>query len=114
MVLRIGMVLLVAVILAVAAFLVFGREPVEAPSSVYPEVTIECDAWTGASAERCGSWGDELLAAGPPSRTFNMTDLRRLALQRPMLGLAGACRVEYYLGRNPTSPVWDDETACRE
>lgn len=112
MAIRIVVLVVVALLLAALVYLFVLRQPVEAPSTVYPGVTIECEPWTDVSAEACGSWGDAILAAGPPSRTFNMTDLARLAIDRPWLGFGAACRVEYFLGRHPDRAVWDEETAC--
>jgi hypothetical protein len=111
MAVRIVVVVVIALLLGAAVYLFVLRSPVEAPSAVQSGVTIECDAWSGVDAAGCGAWGDAILSAGPPSRTFNMSDVERLRLQGPVLGL-GECTAEYFLGRNPTNPVWDDETAC--
>jgi len=108
---RIVIGVLILVLVGAGIYLFLLRSPVEAPSAALATVTIECDAWAGVSADGCGAWGDRLLAAGPPSRTFNMKDLERLRLSGAPLGL-GACRVAYYLGRDLDRPVWDDETDC--
>lgn len=109
---RIVIAVVIGLLLVAAAYLFLFRSPVEAPSAVLDGVTIECDPWTGVSAGECGAWGDAILDEGPPSRTFNMTDLDRVVLSGSPIGIMGACRIAYYLGRNPTSPVWDEETAC--
>jgi hypothetical protein len=112
MAIRIVVVVVIALLLAAAVYLFVLRSPVEAPSALLAGVTIECDAWTGLSPTDCRAWGDDVLAAGPPTRTFNMSDLDRIAISRPILGLVDACRVAYYLGRHPTSPVSETEIAC--
>jgi hypothetical protein len=108
---RIIIGVLILVLIGAGIYLFLLRSPVEAPSTAMAAVTIECDAWTGLTADGCGAWGDRLLAAGPPSRTFNMEDLERLRLSGAPLGL-GACRVAYYVGRNLVHPVWNEETDC--
>ncbi len=111
MALRIVVIAVVALLIGAATYLFVLRSPVEAPSVALPGVTIECDAWTGVSAGACGSWGDEILAGGPPSRTFNMEDLERLRLSGAPLAL-GSCRAEWFLGRDLLQPVWSDELEC--
>jgi hypothetical protein len=111
MAVRVVVIVVIALLLGAAVYLFVLRQPVEAPSAVLAGVTIECDPWSGVDVAGCGEWGDEILSAGPPSRTFNMSDLDRLRLRGSMLGL-GDCQAAYYLGRNPNRAVWDEETAC--
>src|SRR5688572_23279826 len=95
--------ILVAVVLAVAAalFLVVSRPTVESSSTVDPDVTIECDGSTAVSEESCLAWGDEVLALGAPSTTFEMQDLVRLRFSKPLLGFGSPCQVGYFLQRYP-------------
>ena len=109
--LRIVVIAVVALLIGAAVYLFLLRSPVEAPSTALPGVTVECDPWTGVSAGRCGSWGDAILAAGPPSRTFNIEDIDRLRLSGAPLSL-GSCRAEWFLSRDPAQPVWSDELEC--
>ena len=111
MALRIVVITVVALLIGAAVYLFVLRSPVEAPSTALSEVTIECDPWTGLSAIACGSWGDAILASGPPSRTFNMEDLDRLRLSGAPLGL-GSCRADWFLGRDRAQPVWSEELEC--
>ena len=100
-----------AVLVGVGAWLL--RPPVRTTSAVDADVAIVCAASTAAEAAACGAWGDELLAAGPPSTTFEMDDLVRLELSRSTFGLGGECEAVYYLGRYPDRPVWTEQVACR-
>lgn len=102
----------VAVILAgVYVFHLFME--VRASSSALPDVVIVCSGSTRiASPDACRAWGDAILAEGAPSHTFNIDDLARLELSRPLLGLAGACEAEWFLGRYPDDPAWGEEVAC--
>ena len=110
---RIG--ILVALVLAVLAvwFLVLSRPTVEASSAVDPDVTVECDGSTSVSEESCLAWGDEVLALGAPSTTFEMQDLARLRFSKPLLGFGSPCQVEYFLQRYPDDGVWDEDITCR-
>jgi len=108
---RIIIGVLVLLLVGAGIYLFLLRSPVEAPSTAMATVTIECDAWAGVTAADCGAWGDRLLGAGPPSRTFNMEDLERVRLSGAPLGL-GVCRVAYFLGRDLDRPVWNEETDC--
>jgi hypothetical protein len=110
------MAILLAVVLAALAvwFLVLNRPTVEASSAVDPDVTIECDGSTSVSEESCLAWGDEVLALGAPSTTFEMQDLLRLRLSKPLLGFGSPCQVEYFLQRYPDDAVWDEDVPCRE
>jgi hypothetical protein len=94
-------------------FLVLNRPTVEASSAVDPNVTIECDGWTSVSEESCLAWGDEVLALGAPSTTFEMQDLVRLRFSKPLLGFGSPCQVEYFLQRYPDDGVWDEDIPCR-
>lgn len=88
---------------------------VRTTSSVMPDAAIVCSGSTRiASPEACRTWGDRILAAGAPSHTFNTGDLARLELSRPLLGLAGACEAEWFLGRYPDDPAWAEEVACSD
>ena len=109
---RIG--ILLAVVLAVLAvwFLVVNRPTVDASSDVDPDVTIECDGSTSASEESCLAWGDDVLALGAPSTTFEMQDLVRLRFSKPLLGFGSPCQVEYFLQRYPDDAAWDDDIPC--
>lgn len=110
---RIGAIVgLVAVVLLVGAWLVLGRSDTQATSRLDPDVTISCDAWTSVAEEACRSWGDAILGAGPPSHTFEMDDLARLAITKPTFGFASTCRVAYFLERYSDDPAWTDEVAC--
>ena len=108
---RLVAAVLVALLIGAAVYLFVLRSPVEAPSTAVSGVTIECDPWTGLSAGDCASWGDAILAGGPPSRTFNMEDLARLRLSGAPLSL-GSCRADWFLGRDRVRPVWSDELEC--
>ena len=88
---------------------------VRATSSALPGVAIVCSGSTRiSSAEACRAWGDAILGEGPPSHTFNIEDLARLELSRPLLGLAGACEADWFLGRYPDDAVWAEEVACSD
>ncbi|MGH2402221.1 MAG: hypothetical protein ACRDE6_05875 [Candidatus Limnocylindria bacterium] len=106
-----GVLAIVAVVAAALVFLRVGSVTT-AESTLQPGVTIECADSTGVTGE-CAGWGDEILAAGPPSTTFEMDDLVRLRLDRPMLGFASTCVAEYFVSRYPDDALWDDEVACR-
>ena len=93
---------------AVVAILI-ARPPVLTTTE---DVTIECAASTAVSADECRSWGATILAAGPPSMTFELKDLVRIAFDRPFVGLAPSCRVEYYISRYADEPAWSEETPC--
>ncbi len=110
---------LTAAVAAIAALVVIGlaaafvlRPPARVTSEVDPDVTIECAAATAVSAEGCLEWGDELISSGPPSTTFEMGDLARLRIDRPLFGFGSPCQVEYFLQRYPDDPVWESEVSC--
>ena len=107
-------VVAVLLLAAGAAFVVLLRtgSGTAAESSSNPGVMIECAGATGAAAD-CATWGDEILAAGPPSTTFEMEDVVRLRLDRPLLGFATTCTAEYYVSRYPDEPIWDEAVECR-
>lgn len=111
---RVRVIAVLVVVSVVAATLVFLRvgSVTDAASELQPGLTIECAASTGV-ADECREWGDEILAEGPPSTTFEMDDLVRLRIDRPMLGFAATCVAEYYVSRYPDDSIWDDEVACR-
>ena len=104
--------IVVVVVVAVIAWLALGRSPVEATSTADPDVTVECSAATGVSASDCGAWGDEILALGAPSTTFEMDDLARLRIDRPLFGFGSPCQVEYFLERYPDDSTWDSDVPC--
>ena len=104
---------MILAVVGIGAWLAFGRPAVEAASSSDPDVTVECSAGTGVSAAECGTWGDEILALGAPSTTFEMDDLIRLSISRPLLGFGSPCQVDYYLERYPDDSVWDSDVPCR-
>lgn len=103
---------IVLVVVAVGAFVV-TRPVVQGTSTVDADVTVRCEASAG-SVEACVAWGDAILADGPPSTTFEMQDVARLVIRRPMFGLAAPCQVDYFLQRYPDDPVWNEDTPCRD
>jgi hypothetical protein len=103
----------VLAIIGIGAWLAFGRPPVEAVSAGDPDVTIECSASTGVTSSECGTWGDEILAFPAPSTTFEMDDLARLRIDRPLLGFGSPCQVEYFIERYPDDSAWDSDVPCR-
>lgn len=105
-----AMIVLVLAALGAAAWYLLLRPGVEVASSVDPDVTITCPASASVSEEGCRDWGDAMLAAGPPSHTFEMDDLARLSLVRGPFG--GACEVSYFLQRYADDPAWTDAVAC--
>lgn len=112
---RVGLVGAVVVLLALAAgaaYLVL-RPGVSVASAVDADVTIVCAGSTGADADTCAAWGDAILAAEPPSTTFEMQDLARLEVTRSLLGFGDACEAAYFLGRYPDSAVWTEPVDCR-
>lgn len=56
----------------------------------------------------CEAWAAAVLADGPGIHTFDPDDLEGVRLSRSILGLAGDCQAEYFLGR------FGDEAAERE
>lgn len=108
---RIGAAVAVLVLVGATAYLVL-RPSVEAASATDPGVVVECSAATGVSADACRAWGDEVLARGAPSHTFEMDDLARLVLDRSMLGLGPTCDVSYFISRDAQNRVWHQEVAC--
>ena len=68
---------------------------------------------TGADEDACRAWGDAILDAGPPSFTFEMDDLARLRIDRPLLlGFGSRCEAVYFTSRYPDEAVWTEETSC--
>jgi hypothetical protein len=108
---RIGAVLALLAVAALLAYLLL-RPPVEATSTSDPDVAIECSAATGVSVETCRAWGDEILATGPPSTTFEMDDLARLVIDRPPWGFSPTCEVDYFISRDAENRAWHEATAC--
>jgi hypothetical protein len=101
----------VALLVAVAAWTL--RPGAEASSRVHSAVAIECTAATGAGSDECGAWGDAILVEDAAPRTFRREDVRRLRLDRELLGLGASCRAEYFVSRYPDRPVWSQEVRCR-
>jgi hypothetical protein len=108
---RIGLIVLVAVVVALAAVL-FLRPDAAATSSVDPDVSVECTAATGVGDASCLAWGDGILAEGSPSTTFEAEDVVRLRLDRELLGFGGSCTAEWFLGRYPDEVVWTEAVTC--
>ncbi len=104
--------LILALVVGVGVWLLL-RPTIRVASSADADVMIVCAASTGTDADACGAWGDEVLAAGPPSTTFELNDLVRLELSRSSLGFGNECEAAYYLGRYPDRPVWTEQIACR-
>jgi hypothetical protein len=102
---------LVVVLLAGAA-VVLLRPAVRVASEVDADVTIVCAASAGTDAPACAAWGDEILAAGPPSTTFELQDVVRLELSRSAFGFGGECEAAWFLGRYPDSAVWTAPVDC--
>jgi hypothetical protein len=104
------MIVLLLAALGAAAWYLLLRPGVEVASTVDPDVTITCSASASVSEEGCRAWGDEVLAAGPPSHTFEMEDLAHLSLGRGPFG--GPCEVSYFLQRYANDPAWTEEVTC--
>ena len=113
MVIRIGAALVVLAVVGILGFAVL-RPPVEAVSAASPAVTVRCSAATGVSVDACRGWGDQLLAEGPPSHTFEMDDLARLVIDRSGFGLGSACEVSYFISRDLKNRVWQAEVVCKQ
>lgn len=108
-----GLALAIGAGLALAVAVVWlARPPIRSTSAVRADVTVECAAATGVDADACRAWGDATLEQGPPSFTFEMDDLVRLRIDRPVLGLAATCEAAYFTSRYPDVAVWTEETAC--
>jgi hypothetical protein len=86
------------------------RPSVEVASATDAQVTIECAPSASLPEAECRAWGDEILAAGAPSNTFEMDDVVRVRMERAPFN--GSCRAEYFLGRYPDEVVWTEEVAC--
>lgn len=105
-------VVVVAVVLVGAGWLILGRAGVEATSTVDPDVTIRCDGATSVSEETCLAWGDDILRAGPPSHTFEFDDLARLDLTKALFGFSDTCEASFFLERYAEDPAWNEEVPC--
>ena len=103
----------VALVAALAGACVAARPGVSVASTVDEAVRIECTGATGIGADACGEWGDAILTEDRAPRTFEREDLRRLRIDRSLLGLGPECRVDWFLSRYPDDPAWSDEVACR-
>jgi hypothetical protein len=103
---------LVALVVAGAVGYLLVRPGVAAPLTDPAGAVAECTAATGLDAAACGAWGARVSAGGAPSTTFELVDVDRLRLDRGLFGLAGSCRVEWFITRFPESPVWDDDVPC--
>ena len=106
-------ILVVALVLAAGAiYLVSRASTATVVNHVGPmQISAECTGWTGVT-ERCGEWGEAILAAGAPSTTFELEDVVRLRMDRPTFGLADRCTVEYFLGRYPDEVAWTEDVDC--
>ena len=111
---RAGVMLVAVVVLVAAVVFLALRPPARATGSGggASGVAIECAAGAGLDDAACARWGTERLAEGPPSNTFEMEDLGRLALTRDLLGLAGPCHAAYYTTRYADDPVWTEVVPC--
>jgi hypothetical protein len=69
-------------------------------------LVVECAGIGDETA--CAAWAEAVLADGPGIHTFDPEDLDGVRLGRSVLGLAGECQAEYFLGR------FGDEVAARE
>ncbi|MGQ0608333.1 MAG: hypothetical protein ACT4OQ_07720 [Chloroflexota bacterium] len=108
-----GLALAISVVAALALAAVWlARPPIRIMSAIRADVTVECGAATGADADACRAWGDATLGQGAPSFTFEMDDLVRLRIDRPVLGLGSGCELSYFTSRYPEVAVWTEETAC--
>lgn len=74
-------------------------------------IAVECSGWTGWS-EDCRGWGEAVLAAGAPSTTFEIADVVRVRLDRPLFGFGPTCVAEYFLGRYPDEVAWTEDVPC--
>jgi len=112
---KIGATLLAVVLVPVAvAALLLARPTAQVASSVDPDVTIRCDGSTAVLRDACLVWGDEVLALGPPSSTFEMEDVAVLALSRPLLGFGSPCQADYFLQRYPNDAAWNADIPCAD
>ena len=111
MAIRIGAALALLAAGGILAYL-FLRPSVEAVTASDPDVTVECSAATGASVETCRAWGDDILARGAPSPTFEMDDLARLVVDRPSWGFSPTCEVDYFISRDADTRAWHESIAC--
>ncbi len=110
---RVLIAILVLVVVAVVGIGALALRPaVTATSRLRPQVTIECSGATGVSAGACRSWGDAILAADPAPPTFERGDLRRVTIDRTLLGIGG-CSATFLIFRYPDTPVWSGNVACR-
>jgi len=113
---RTGLLLLVAALVVAAAAVYLGSRAATATmvSHVGPnQIEVECRGWTGVT-DRCGVWGEAVLAAGAPSTTFEFEDVVRVRMDRPTFGFAGRCTAEYFLGRYPDEVAWTEDIDCFE
>jgi len=111
---RTRVVLLVVVLmLGVAAFYLGVRAATATiVSHVGPQqIEAECSGWTGVT-DRCGEWGEAVLAAGAPSTTFEFEDVVRVRMDRPTFGFGEPCTAEYFVGRYPDEVAWTEEIDC--
>jgi hypothetical protein len=108
----VSLVVIALVVVALVGVAVAVLRPgISVTSEVDGDVTITCSASSGVDEAACATWGDSILAAGPPSTTFEMNDLVRLEVSRSMLGF-GDCQAAYFLGRYPDSAVWAETVDC--
>ena len=88
------------------------RPPSQATLDDPAGAVVECAAAAGLDAAGCRAWGVETVGSGPPSNTFELTDLGRLRLDRGLFGLASSCRVDWFTTRYADEAAWTDEVPC--
>ena len=108
---RVVIAVVLVALVAGAVYLVV-RPGQEVASATNPGVTITCDGSTGVSADECRTWGDEVLALGAPSSTFEFEDVDQLRFSKPLFGFGSPCQVSYYLERYADDPAWEDDVRC--
>lgn len=96
----------------VLAFAYLARAAIRVTSDADADVTIECAPTTGVDPDACLAWGDAIAGEGQPSFTFEMDDLARLRIDRPMVGFSATCEVAYFTSRYPDDAVWMEEIPC--
>lgn len=97
---------------AVAVVALGTRAPVTADSELLAGVVIRCDAGAGLGIEACRDSVDAIIAVGPPTRTFEITDVARVELHRSWFGFGSECEVQWYLERYADSPVATEAVRC--
>jgi hypothetical protein len=106
------LVVVALVVVAGGAVYLALRPGQEVTSASDPRVVISCDGSTGVTADECQGWGDDVLAFGAPSTTFEFDDVNLLHFSKPLFGFGSPCQVAYYLERYPEDPAWEDDVPC--